>query len=91
MKKQYMKPAVFAESFRMAEHIATGCLMDTKPDGTLYNKPTYGSGMQDCAMLMGGDEGMNFFQTGMACDWTTEDTNLNCYNSFLTAGVAFSS
>ena len=91
MKKQYTKPALYAESFRMAEHIATGCMMDTKPDGSLYNKPTHGADETTCAMWMGGDSSLNFFKETMDCAWSTEDTNLNCYNSFLTPGLAFSS
>ena len=91
MKKQYTKPALYAESFIMAEHIATGCLMDTTPEGAIYSKPTHGLGTVSCAMWMGGEQSLNFFRDDMDCDWTAADTNMNCYNSFLTPAVAFSS
>ena len=97
MKKKYTKPLLFAESFELTEHIATGCVMETNPNATPGTKPLHGKG--ECAYQFDyGD--INMFQYGIttgcgkpeyASDWTTDDINLQCYTAFADLTSLFSS
>lgn len=89
--KKYEKPALFAESFRMTEHIASGCILDKKDDGSWNASPQF-SLEQECAMWMSGDPDFAFFRDGWGgCTYNTGNMEMGCYNSFGTPDTAFSS
>lgn len=90
--KKYEKPALFAESFRMTEHIASGCVLDKNLDTGEWNAKPMFNRDQECAMYMSGDSDFAFFQSGWnACIYNTGTMDMGCYNTFSTPDTAFSS
>lgn len=88
MKKPYVKPAVYAESFALMEHVAGGCIVPDNFAGAQHRNT-------DCGYDIGGIvlftkqttdclEGAELFEyagvePGMDA---AELLNLECYNSF---------
>ena len=90
--KKYEKPALYAETFQLAEHISSGCALDKNPDTGAWNSTPQFNKDQQCSMLIGNDSDVPFFTNGwVSCALSANDTELNCYNSFLTPDLAFSS
>ena len=94
MKKAYVKPALYAESFALAEHISAGC-------GYVAN---FGNG---CPITV---EGITYFTSEISCspkavaifeannidpNSATVETlmgmNIQCYNSFVDFNMLFTS
>ena len=87
MKKTYSKPALFAESFELAEHIAN-CAGVTPGAPTHWSKTTCGY------RLDGPGTGMNiiFLEAANGCtDITEEDDLVFCYNNWTGMIPPFSS
>ena len=91
MKKTYEKPSLYAETFQMTEHIASGCVLDKKDDGSWNAAPQFNL-ENECAMWMSGDPDFAFFRDGWGgCKYNTGTMDMGCYNSFVTPDTAFSS
>ena len=78
MKKAYQKPALFAETFELVEHIAdTNCNMSIRKDITFFDF----SG--ECVWNVGGDKGTNVFMSNnLSCDYPGYDSahmEYTCY------------
>ncbi|MBQ6403104.1 MAG: hypothetical protein IJI27_04290 [Oscillospiraceae bacterium] len=100
MKKTYVKPAVYAESFELMEHVAGDCLTGDNFSGALHR------GNQGCGYDIGGvvlfGQGQNGcgndeFQAMMAFAGSNadnpaqvaKDLGLECYNSFYDQAMNF--
>lgn len=80
MKKTYQKPAMYAESFRLTEHISSGC----SPSPTGPQEPKYGNfnNSKDCVYYLA--DGLTLFNTGSQDCLIPVDPGAgiveNCYN-----------
>lgn len=96
MKKAYVKPELYAESFTMVEHVASGCGAASGEQGVTVNY----SSADSCGIVVNGTSTVIFNEqaTGSKChDWIDPFTNLQiidermfCYNTF-DVGAMFSS
>lgn len=87
MKKPYSKPALFAESFELAEHIAA-CSTVNAPEG-FYG--THSEPSLTCQFVAGGFTLFTDAATGCNQPWGRDDI-IACYDTPNgTPGVAFGS
>ena len=88
MKKVYIKPKLYAETFSLAEHIAGVCVIDK--DNGIYatfsadNARTGGS----CTFV---DSNIAVFANGYCLDTLEELGEVDCYNAFSNNDSMFSS
>lgn len=76
MKKTYSKPALYAESFELAEHIAA--CSGFNPD----HRPTVGNHWSSSTCVFELDSGWTLFSETIACQITdTNDVIIRCYNT----------
>ena len=95
MKKAYEKPALYAESFAMVEHVASGCGAVGGEHGVSV---TYSSADSGCGIEVNGSSTVIFVEGGRDChDWIDPFTGeqiinekMFCYNTF-DVGAMFSS
>lgn len=87
MKKTYTKPALFAESFELAEHIAA--CSGFNPD----HRPTTGNHWSPATCAFELDTGWTLFNDKNICQITDTNTvTINCYNTISQgAGTPFGS
>ena len=92
MKKTYMKPEVYVESFQMVDHIAAGCVMDISDTGELSGIPHY-LRIESCSMGYNEDAIQFFTSTTInnVCQIITDESSVECYNSFNDPEKMFSS
>ena len=91
MKKIYEKPRLYAETFQMAEHIATGC---GQVSGV---SPTYGGFGDGCGFRVNGGSQIAYQRADVCIGWydpivgpISADTDW-CYNTFEDPNAMFSS
>lgn len=72
MKKPYVKPEVYFESFELSTSIATGCSA-----GYNHSNTTFGDA-NHCYLIYGTDN--VFLETTTGCTLTDSDENLFCYH-----------
>ena len=87
MKKTYSKPALYAESFELAESIALTCVGTQPGASTHWNAST-------CAFKLDPNGVNAFFDKGVTTACTTtglEDSLVSCYNTLENNMPPFSS
>ncbi len=85
MKKDYQKPALYAESFVLAEHISSGCKVDSHWGSG--NGPTFNENTTTCTYSLNYGDWQVFGGTLVSCgtpafDDSWDDTDLQCYDAF---------
>ena len=96
MKKAYVKPALYAESFALAEHIAGGCAYVTNfgnqcpisEAGVIFFTNAQGSGCNDDAISMFTFAGVDPANASIT---DLQGMNIQCYNSFADFSQLFTS
>lgn len=96
MKRTYTTPLVYAESYELMEHVATGCSVNDGFAGARARKAS------DCAYV--NDNMALFYDSSKNCDTSMFDKwglphneqslvemNIACYNNFLIVSNLFSS
>ena len=87
MKKTYTKPALYAESFELAESIALTCAGTQPGASTHWSSST-------CAFKLDSTGTNAFFSVGIVSACTTtgyDDSTVNCYNTLENGMLPFSS
>lgn len=101
MKKTYIKPRVYAESFELMEHVAGNCIVDDGFAGAHHRNSS------DCRYTDGNLA--LFYSSGNGCDMdlfsgftsdeiasmvtrnSVTELGIECYNGFLTTSSLFAS
>ena len=86
MKKAYHKPVLYAEAFRLSEHVAGSCGEES------LSQANYAD-LVSCGLKINGQDAVAF-QTRANChDWYNEDleewVDIYCYNSFTDISAMF--
>lgn len=89
MKKQYSKPGIIIEDFKIAQNIATSCGINPGT-GTNYGKPGHGD-PYTCEW----NDGIDAFWTDAVINCTTKETDFEvggfCYNNPESGYIVFAS
>lgn len=83
MKKPYVRPEVYFESFELNTSIAAGCSAGYNHDNTTFGNPN------SCALKYGNDT--VFLDAAAGCSLTEFDKDQFCYHVPLANNVIFSS
>ncbi len=93
MKKVYSKPALYAETFELVEHVAGDCIVNDGFAGALHRGPEscgyrdsnitlFTGDLSDCA-----DAAELFALAGASPSTDLSVINMECYNSFLSGNL----
>ena len=96
MKKAYVKPVLYAESFQLVEHISQGCGLVSHftgdcsfSDGDLTMFATENTCSADAVLLWQGVFGENYSSGATHAD--LDKLGMYCYNSYADVGLIHTS